>query len=161
MRGARVNACRLLGALSVAALIAVGCSGESDSNGTSADTGTDTADTTADTAGDPGDTTDTAETGEPTDTGGGSGEIWDDPRGGIFADFQAQFDRSHPFQSLDTFCLPHEEATDRQATEPGIDVDSIQVHQIRQQLENLIDIGFGSRCRRPDPHVRHADRRDQ
>ncbi len=148
MRGARVTAFRLLGVLAVAALVAVGCSGESDDNGTSADTGTDTADTTADTGdttadtGSTSDTGDTAETGDAADTGGG-GEIWADPRGGIFADFQAEFDRSHPFQSLDAFCLPHDEATDRQATEPGIEIDTVQVHQIRQQLENLIDIGFG------------------
>ena len=140
----RSGTLRLLAVLAVAALVAIGCSGENDDS-TSADTGdtaSDTGATTADT-GDTADTGSTAETSATADTGTGGGEIWDDPRGGIFADFQAQFDRSHPFQPLDTFCLPHEEAADRQATEPGIDVDTIQVHQIRQQLENLIDIGFG------------------
>ena len=29
-----------------------------------------------------------------------------DPRGSIYEAFQAGFDRNHPFQSLETFCLP-------------------------------------------------------
>jgi hypothetical protein len=145
----------LLAILAVTALVAIGCSGENsddasadtedatDTGGTTSDTGETSADTgeTSDT-GSTSDTADTAETGG-TDTGGGSGDIWEDPRGGIFAEFQAEFDRSHPFQGLDAFCTPHEEATDREATEAGIEADTIQVHQIRQQLENLVDIGFG------------------
>jgi hypothetical protein len=141
----RSGAVRFLAVLAVAALVAIGCSGESDDDA-SADTG-DTAATTSDsgeTAADTGETAaDTGSTSETGDTGGGGGETWDDPRGGIFADFQAEFDRSHPFQPLDSFCTPHEAAASPEATEPGIEADTIQVHQIRQQLENLIDIGFG------------------
>ncbi len=91
----------------------------------------------------PGPTPAAADTGD-TDTGGtGGGEIYEDPRGGVFADFQTGFDRSHPFGGLDAFCTPHDAAADLQDTEPGITADTIEIHQIRQQLENLIEIGFG------------------
>jgi hypothetical protein len=106
------------------ALVAVACTGESEEGSTGG-----TIPTTVQTSA--------------ANSVGGSGEIWDDPRGGIFADFQASFDRAHPFQPLDAFCLPHDAATGRQATEPGVETDSIQVHQIRSELENLVDIGFG------------------
>ena len=56
---------------------------------------------------------------------------------------RAGFDRSHPFGGLEAFCSPHDAAADLQDTEPGITADTIEIHQIRQQLENLIDIGFG------------------
>jgi hypothetical protein len=139
----RSGALRVLAVLAVTALLAIGCSGESDDAATE-DTAETSATTSApdDTGADTGETaTDTGSTSDTGDTGGG--ETWDDPRGGIFADFQSEFDRSHPFQSLDSFCTPHEAAASPEATEPGIEADTIQVHQIRQQLENLIDIGFG------------------
>ena len=139
----RSGALRVLAVLAVTALLAIGCSGESDdvATGDTADTSATTS-TPDDTGADTGETaTDTGSTSDTGDTGGG--ETWDDPRGGIFADFQSEFDRSHPFQSLDSFCTPHEAAASPEATEPGIEADTIQVHQIRQQLENLIDIGFG------------------
>ncbi len=130
---------RRIAVLVALVLLAASCSGESsdDASGDTEDVaaGTDTGGT--DTGG-----TDTGGT----DTGGtdtGGGEVYEDPRGGVFADFQTGFDRSHPFGGLDTFCSPHDEAADREETEPGITADTIEIHQIRQQLENLIDIGFG------------------
>ncbi len=76
-------------------------------------------------------------------TGADSAEATIDPRGDLFTEFQRGFDRSHPFQALDAFCLPHDEAPDRRATEPGIEADTVEVHHIRQELEKLIDVGFG------------------
>ncbi len=134
----RWNIARLLSVLVAMTLVAAACSGESTDDATG-----DTVDT-ADTS-DTGDTTepaDTSATGDTTGTGG-SGEIYDDPRGGVFTEFQAGFDRSDPFSGLDSFCSPHDEAPGRQATEPGIEADTIAIHQIRQELENLVNIGFG------------------
>ena len=112
-------------------VIAAACSGES------AEGGTPTTNVAV------GGTTQTTEAADATTPASPSIETIVDPRGDLFTEFQAGFDRSHPFQPLDTFCHRHDEAADRQATEPGIDADSIQVHHIRQELENLIDIGFG------------------
>ena len=78
-----------------------------------------------------------------TDGDGGGGEIYDDPRGGIFAEFQSTIDRSHPFQTLDTFCVAHDEAADRVDTDPGITADAIEVHHMRSALEDLVQFGFG------------------
>ncbi len=140
MLGSRLG--RWIAVLLAFGLLAAACSGESTD-----DASDDTEDVAADTGEtDTGGGTDTGETdtGGGTDTGGaGGGEVYDDPRGGVFAEFQTGFDRSHPFGGLDAFCAPHDEATDRQDTEPGITADTIEIHQIRQQLENLIDIGFG------------------
>jgi hypothetical protein len=88
-------------------------------------------------------TTETSPDGttEPTDPG--AGDAYDDPRGGIFAEFQQGFDRSHPFQSLDALCVPHDAAENRESTDPGITADSIEIHHIRQKLEELASIGFG------------------
>ena len=146
---------RWTAALLALLLLASSCSGEStddastDTEDTSAET-EDSGDAAADTGGtdtggtDTGDTADTGDSADSADTADtGGGEVYDDPRGGIFTEFQADFDRSHPFGGLDSFCVPHDEAADRQATEPGIEPDSISVHQIRQQLENLVEIGFG------------------
>ncbi|MFA9563881.1 MAG: ABC transporter substrate-binding protein [Acidimicrobiales bacterium] len=135
----RACGARLLAILGVAALIAVGCSGETTGDETAADTG---------------ETTPTTETSQSTDTGpaaedtaesGGTdgGDTWDDPRGAIFADFQAQFDRTHPFGGLERFCEPQDAASDRRDTDTGIAADTISVHHLRGELENLVDIGFG------------------
>jgi hypothetical protein len=134
---------RLLAVLVVAALAAIGCSGES---------AEEAGDATAATASDTAETAETTEVEPPPgssipdggDAGGGVGESWDDPRGAIFTDFQAEFDRSHPFGGLERFCLPHDETGDRQETDPGIGADTISVHHLRAQLENLVDIGFGA-----------------
>ncbi len=70
--------------------------------------------------------------------------IYDDPRGGVFADFQAGFDRSdHPFTQLDALCTAHDAAADRVATDDGIEADSVSIVHIRSRLEDAVDIGFG------------------
>ncbi len=132
----RFVASRLTPLLLAAALIASACSGESNGDaGTGDDTSVDpavevrSATTLAD------DTTAAAATD--------STDVYVDPRGDIFTEFEAGFDRTHPFQSVDSFCLPHDEAAGRIATEPGIEADTIQIHHIRQELEKLIGIGFG------------------
>ncbi len=118
--------------LLTSALLATACSGESIDGGAPATTVT------------VGGTSQTTATTEPVSTTVAGSDTTDvDPRGDLFTQFQRGFDRSHPFQPLDTFCLSHDEATDRRATEPGIEADTIEVHHIRQELENLIDIGFG------------------
>ena len=69
---------------------------------------------------------------------------YQDPRGGIFQDYQNQIDRCHPFQSLDDFCLAHDvPEIERVATDPGITADSITLVHMRTTLEDLAAIGFG------------------
>ncbi len=69
--------------------------------------------------------------------------IYEDPRGGIFLEFQQGFDRAgHPFMQVDHFCLPHEPAADRVDTDDGISSDSIKVGHIRSRLEDLTGLGF-------------------
>lgn len=70
---------------------------------------------------------------------------YQDPRGGIFQEFQNEFDRCHPFQSLDSFCLSHDvPEVERVATDTGITADSISIVHLRTQLEDLADIGFST-----------------
>ena len=85
------------------------------------------------------------ETGDemPEDEEAAGPNIYEDPRGGIFAEFQQGFDRGdHPFMQYDSFCLPHEPAADRVDTDRGITADSIKVGHIRSRLEDLTGIGF-------------------
>ena len=71
--------------------------------------------------------------------------IYEDPRGGIFAEYQAGMDRGdHPFMQVDQFCVAHEPAADRVATDTGIEADSISIVHLRTRLEDLVDIGFGT-----------------
>ncbi len=141
---------RCLWILLVVAVLAAACSGESDDNADDDGTGDATSETggAVETGG--GETT--SEDGGATDTGAETGDgtgdsfafgPYDDARGEPFSSFQADFVRDDPFSSLDEFCVPHEPAADPQATDPGITEDSIQIHHIRQQLENLVEIGFG------------------
>ncbi len=54
--------------------------------------------------------------------------IYEDPRGGIFLEFQQGFDRGdHPFMQVDSFCLPHDTVANRVDTDDGITADSIKV----------------------------------
>ena len=77
------------------------------------------------------------------DDSGPPPNYYDDPRGGVFADFQRGFDRNHPFGSLDAFCLPHDPpAAQRQATDAGIGADSITLVHMRSQIEELVSSGF-------------------
>lgn len=69
--------------------------------------------------------------------------IYDDPRGGVFDEFQSTFDRGdHPFTQLESFCRSHPAAENRVATDPGIEADSITLVHLRSRLEDLIDFGF-------------------
>ena len=69
--------------------------------------------------------------------------IYDDPRGGIFLEFQQGYDRGdHPFMQYDSFCVSHDPAADRVDTDDGISADSIKVGHIRSRLEDLTDFGF-------------------
>ena len=69
--------------------------------------------------------------------------IYDDPRDGVFDEFQAGFDRGdHPFTQIDALCLPHPAAENRVATDPGIEADSITLVHLRSRLEDLIGFGF-------------------
>ncbi len=69
--------------------------------------------------------------------------IYDDPRDGVFDEFQAGFDRGdHPFTQIDALCRPHPEAENRVATDPGIEADSITLVHLRSQLEDLMGLGF-------------------
>ncbi len=69
--------------------------------------------------------------------------IYEDPRGGVFLEFQQGFDRgSHPFAQYDSFCVAHDPAADRVDTDGGISADSIKVGHIRSRLEDLTDLGF-------------------
>jgi len=71
--------------------------------------------------------------------------VFEDERGGIFQEYQNEFDRCHPFQPLDTFCTTHATAdVAREATGPGITEDSITIVHIRSQLEDLASIGFAT-----------------
>ena len=75
---------------------------------------------------------------------GPSPNIYDDPRDGIFDEFQATMDRGdHPFMQIDAFCEAHGPAPDRMATDKGIGADSVSLVHLRQKLEDLAGIGFG------------------
>ncbi len=74
---------------------------------------------------------------EPVDIG------YDEPRGDLFVEFQKTFDRSHPFQPLDTYCVAQPDPdSPPQATDVGITEDSITIVHIRTKLEELESIGF-------------------
>ena len=69
--------------------------------------------------------------------------IFDDPRDGIFDEFQATFDRGdNPFAQLDAFCHAHDPAPDRVATDAGIEADSISLVHLRSKLEDFAAMGF-------------------
>ena len=80
------------------------------------------------------------------DTGGDSGpppNVYNDPRGGIFVDFQRGFDRDHPFGSLDAFCGTHDPPAEaRRAAGAGIEADTITFVHMRTKIEELVSLGF-------------------
>ena len=117
-------------------------SGSGDDTADSSDNGSQDADD-PDPA-DPGDEgTDGEASSEPSDDGPAP-NIYDDPRDGIFDEFQAMMDRGdHPFMQLDAFCHAHEPAPDRMATDAGIEADSISLVHLRSKLEDFEAIGFG------------------
>ena len=82
---------------------------------------------------------------EPAEPEGPPPNIFDDPRDGIFDEFQATMDRGdHPFMQMDAFCNAHPAAADRVATDTGIEADSIKITHIRSKLEDFAAIGFGT-----------------
>ena len=86
----------------------------------------------------------------PGDAASGAGtetpaNVYADPRGGVFAEFQRGFDRDHPFGSLDAFCLPHGEAAEpRRATDAGIGAEAVTFAHLRTRIEEIIDLGFAA-----------------
>ena len=71
--------------------------------------------------------------------------FYDDPRGGVFVEFQRGFDRDHPFGSLDAFCFPHGEPGEpRRATDVGIGADTITFVHMRTRIEEIVDLGFAA-----------------
>jgi hypothetical protein len=78
-----------------------------------------------------------------------------DPRGDTYEEFQASFDRTHPFQGLESFCLPTPapEAVPV-ATQPGITADSLNIVHLHTRLDELEKIGFSSRVGDIDDMVR-------
>ena len=90
------------------------------------------------------------ETPAPADaTGGGADDVpenvYADPRGGIFTEFQRGFDRDHPFGSLDAFCVPHGAPTEPlRATDTGIGADTITFVHMRTQIEEIVNLGFAA-----------------
>jgi hypothetical protein len=102
------------------------------------DTGTEATTETTEPAG----TTETTEPAEVVDEGPPP-NIYDDPRDGIFDEFQATMDRGdHPFMQLDAYCHTHDPAPDRVATDPGIEADKITLVHLRSRLEDFAVMGF-------------------
>ena len=88
-----------------------------------------------------------AETPAPGDVAPGQipANVYADPRGGVFTEFQRGFDRDHPFGSLDAFCVPHgEPAEPRRATDSGIGADTITFVHVRTKIEEIADMGFAA-----------------
>ncbi len=130
------------------AFVATACSGEV---GNDAEVGDDTvteADDRDDAGGDdaaPAEGTTAADDGTEDDGDADGGpNIYDDPRGGIFTEFQQTYDRGdHPFQQVDAVCLFNEPAPDRVATDAGITADTVAIGHIRSRLEDAVSLGFG------------------
>ncbi len=84
-------------------------------------------------------------TTEPAEPEGPPPNIYNAPRGGVFAEYQASMDRGdHPFMQIDAFCNAHPAAADRVATDKGIEADTIKITHIRSKLEDFAAIGFGT-----------------
>jgi len=132
---------RWLSVLLAFTFLAASCGGETSSDDA------DTTDTTDDSTPDdstPDDSTPDDSTPDEPAPDDGEPNIYEDPRGGIFAEFQQTYDRgSHPFTQVDAVCLAHDPAPDRVDTDPGITADEVNVGHIRSRLEDAVSIGFG------------------
>ena len=151
---------RWLAILLALAFFAAACGGETSDDSTDDaddgemteegdDSGDDSGDDTGDDSGDDapeettGDDAPEETEGEMPEEEVADPNIYEDPRGGIFLEFQQSFDRGdHPFAQYDSFCLPHEPAANRVDTDGGITAESIKVGHIRSRLEDLVGIGF-------------------
>lgn len=132
-------------------LLATACGGEvtddaGEDSGTTAGSDDTAEDSSDDSSSEDATTTDDAagDDGSSEATDGDEPNIYVDPRGGIFADFQAGFDRGdHPFTQLDSYCVAHDAAADRLDTDDGIGADEISIVHIKSRLEDAVNIGFG------------------
>jgi len=121
------------------ALIATACGGEVTDNADDVVVGSDPSTTTTTTAASTGEGATSTVPDEPSGP-----NIYEDPRGGIFADFQAGYDRGdNPFSQIDSFCTSTESAPDRVDTDAGITAGTISIVHIRSRLEDAVEIGFG------------------
>jgi len=78
-----------------------------------------------------------------------------DPRGSTYEAFQAGFDRNHPFQSLEAFCLPTPPPEDDPVdVEPGISAEAVTIVHLHTRLEELERIGFAAPVGEVDAMVR-------
>jgi len=78
-----------------------------------------------------------------------------DPRGSTYEAFQAGFDRNHPFQSLEAFCLPTPPPEgDPVDVEPGISAEAVTIVHLHTRLEELERIGFAAPVGEVDAMVR-------
>ena len=135
----------------VLALVAAACSGESTSTDGDPPSTTSVVEQETDSGG--SDSTEPPTEGdggeepsEPTEGDSSEAEpvFAEDFHGGLFADFQASFNRNtDPFTSLDAFCMPHDAAADRTDSMRGITADTIEVGHMRNQLEDAVALGFG------------------
>ncbi|NNE72647.1 MAG: ABC transporter substrate-binding protein, partial [Acidimicrobiales bacterium] len=117
-------------------LVAAACSGESTTTETAV--AGSVASTEALGTSEPG-TTEPAPPSAPSEGG------YVDPRGQLFTDFQATFDRSHPFGGLDSYCDSHApDADPGPDPDPGITVDSIHIHHLDLDLDQVVEIGFAA-----------------
>lgn len=152
------SALRLAGLLAACAVLFSACSSTEDETGQPTGNGTSTSVTTTDsspTSTDEGSGTNGSDspTAPPGPSGNGNsgndgtGEplnpVYEDPRGGRFSEFQRSFDRTHPFGSLEAFCLPHETPTQLlRDTDEGISAEQINFVHLRTKIEELAALGF-------------------
>ena len=69
--------------------------------------------------------------------------VYADPRGERFNEFQRGFDRTHPFGSLEAFCLPHDTPTELlRDTDEGISAEQINFVHLRTKIEEVAALGF-------------------
>jgi hypothetical protein len=85
----------------------------------------------------------TLETTAETTTTLPEGEFYEDPRGGLHAEFQKTYDRStDPFSSVDEFCTTGDAPSEALEETDAASADSITVVHLRTTLEDLEAIGF-------------------
>lgn len=141
----------LLGCFTVLSLTAAACGGDDDGGDDAASetTAAEVVETTeaapADTAADTTEASDAAETTVADDSEAPAGDVfanYEDPRGGVFAEYAASFVRDDPFSSLDEFCVSHEPAAELTDTDAGITAEAITLVHLRSRLEQLEGIGF-------------------
>ncbi len=139
---------RLLVFLAALAVIASACAGESTSTDdveTDAPAATEAPVDETDDSPEPTDAPADDVEDEPTDTEevASEGVFAEDFHGGIFADFQAGYDRStDPFSSLDAFCTEHEPAVDPTNSMRGVTADTINIGHAFQDLSVVATLGF-------------------